>query len=113
VEVGGKAIRALALAPLGIAPAYQRRGIGQLLARAGLAEARAQGWEAVIVLGQPEYYGKFGFRAALTTGFKAPFRGPAFMGLELRSGALSGEKGRIIYPVSFGVDEAKAVSAGI
>ncbi len=112
VEVDGKAIRALALAPLGIAPAYQRRGIGQLLARAGLAEARALGWDAVIVLGHPEYYGKFGFRAALTAGFKAPFQGPAFMGLELRAGALSGEKGRIIYPVSFGIDEGEGVSAG-
>lgn len=111
VEVGGKAIRALALAPLGIAPAYQRRGIGQLLARAGLAEARAQGWDAVIVLGHPEYYGKFGFRTALTAGFKAPFQGPAFMGVELRAGALSGEKGRIIYPVSFGIDDSATVSA--
>lgn len=112
VEVGGRAIRALALAPLGIAPAYQRRGIGQSLTRAGLAEALAHGWEAVIVLGHPEYYGKFGFRAALTAGFKAPFRGPAFMGLELRAGALSGEKGRIIYPVSFGIDDTAPVSVG-
>jgi putative acetyltransferase len=112
VEIEGEAIRALALAPLGIAPAYQRRGFGQALVRAGLRDVRALGWEAVIVLGHPDYYGKFGFRADLATGFTAPFRGPAFMALELRPGSLSGRKGRIIYPISFGIAEGEPILVG-
>jgi putative acetyltransferase len=112
VELNGAPIRALALAPLGVAPAHQRRGFGSTLTLAGLAEARESGWEAVIVLGHPEYYASLGFRADLASGFLAPFQGPAFMGLELREGALSGAKGRIIYPVSFGIADPKRISAG-
>lgn len=106
VTVDGHPIRALALAPMGVLPAYQKRGIGGALIEAGLAAARDASWAAVIVLGHPQYYPRFGFRAALTAGFQAPFQGAAFMGLELQPGALSGRKGKIIYPVSFGIDHA-------
>jgi len=111
VEVDGRPIRALALAPVGVDPAYQKRGIGTALIEAGLDQAKAAGWEAVVVLGHPGYYPRFGFRAALAAGFTAPFHGDAFMALELRQNALSGRKGRIIYPVSFGIDEAEAMPA--
>lgn len=111
VEVDGRAIPALALAPVGVTPAYQKRGIGSALIEAGLAAAREGGWAAVIVLGHPQYYPRFGFRAALTAGFQAPFQGDAFMGLELQPGALNGHKGRIIYPVSFGIDVSGPASA--
>lgn len=112
VEIDGQPIRALALAPLGISPAYQRRGIGAALTRAGLDLAREQGWAAVIVLGQPDYYARFGFRADLAAGFKAPFIGPAFMALDLQPGSLSGRKGRIIYPISFGIEEGAPIPTG-
>ena len=109
VEVNEQPIRALALAPIGIDPAYQSRGIGTALTEAGLAAARQGGWEAVIVLGHPSYYPRFGFRADLATGFRAPFKGPAFMALELRPGVLSGRKGRIIYPSRFGITEGEPI----
>lgn len=112
VEVNEKPIRALALAPIGIAPAYQKQGIGTALTEAGLAAARQDGWDAVIVLGHPSYYPRFGFRADLAAGFRAPFKGPAFMALELRPGVLSGRKGRIIYPSRFGIEESEPVAAG-
>lgn len=110
VEIDGQPIRALALAPLGISPAYQSQGIGMALTRAGLDLARERGWVAVIVLGHPTYYSRFGFRPDLTAGFRAPFQGAAFMGLELQTQALSGRKGRIIYPVSFGIAEDEPIS---
>ena len=111
VEIDGQPIRALALAPLGISPAYQRQGIGMALTHAGLDLAREQGWVAVIVLGQPTYYSRFGFRADLAAGFRAPFQGKAFMGLDLQPQALSGTKGRIIYPMSFGIADGEPISA--
>ena len=79
---------------------------GQLVAdlmAADLAQARKAGWEAVIVLGHPEFYARFGFRADLAEGFDAPFSGPAFMALELTKSALSNRKGKIIYPAPFGI----------
>jgi putative acetyltransferase len=103
VEVGDDTVLALALAPLAVDPAHQRKGLGHALVEAGLHQARIQGWEAIVVLGHPEYYSRFGFAAPPLQGFRAPFDGPAFMALELRNGALSDRKGRIIYPAPFGI----------
>lgn len=113
VELDEAPVMALALAPLGVRPDAQRKGVGGALVKAGLEEARRSGWEAVIVLGQPTYYRRFGFSPGLLAGFMGPFQGPDFMGLELRPGALSGRKGRINYPTAFGIiDSGTAVPVG-
>lgn len=52
---------ALALAPLAVHPALQGRGIGTALMRAALA---AFPRHAIVVLGDPAYYRRFGFRPA-------------------------------------------------
>jgi putative acetyltransferase len=57
---GGTCLAAL-LAPLAVAPDQQKQGIGSALVRAGLARLRQEGIEAVYVLGDPAYYGRFGF----------------------------------------------------
>jgi putative acetyltransferase len=64
---------------------------------------RDRGYEAVIVLGHPDYYSRFGFSASLTASLVAPFSGKAFMGLELVPGSLSGSRGSVTYPDAFGV----------
>jgi putative acetyltransferase len=101
VTVDGRAVKALALAPMAVAPAHQRTGIGSTLVRAGLDRARADGWDAVIVLGHPRYYPRFGFSAALARHLEAPYSGAAFMALSLRPGALDGRGGRVAYPAAF------------
>jgi len=75
--------RALGLAPLSVAPQFQRKGIGRSLAEEGLSQARKRGWEAVFVLGDPTYYERFGFRADLAGGLPSPYAGPHFMALSL------------------------------
>ena len=94
---------ALALAPMSVRPDRQRQGIGSALVRAALERARQQGWQAVIVLGHPGYYPRFGFSAALARPLASPFSGDAFMALELIPGALQGGAGRVVYPSAFGV----------
>ncbi len=79
---------AAALAPVAVHPSHQRRGIGSALVRHGLEACRARGLAAVIVLGHPRYYPRFGFSAAAAGHLDAPFSGPAFMALELTPGAL-------------------------
>jgi putative acetyltransferase len=96
-------VPALALAPLAVVPACQRRGIGSELVRRGLERCAAAGHRVVIVLGHPEYYPRFGFSAALAEPLLAPFSGEAFMALELVPGALGGVAGRVVYPPPFGV----------
>lgn len=110
-EIEGETALALSLAPLAVHPAHQRQGIGSALTKAGLGQARAAGWEAVIVLGHPDFYPRFGFSAELAQGFEAPFSGPAFMGLELTKNSLSGRKGRIIYPAPFGIPALEGAPA--
>ena len=91
----------LALAPLAVLPRAQGRGIGSALVRAALQEARRQGWKAVFVLGEPAYYGRFGFSAALAGPFETPFPPEAFQALELETGALKGKACRLRYAAPF------------
>jgi putative acetyltransferase len=70
---------ALGLAPVAVAPRWRRQGVAARLIREGLARARAAGWEAVFVLGDPAYYGRFGFDVASAAGFRSPYAGPYFM----------------------------------
>jgi putative acetyltransferase len=100
-QVDGRAVRALALAPMAVRPDRQRRGVGARLIVAGLERARASEAQAVFVLGHPTYYSRFGFSADLAAKITAPFGGPSFMALELVPGALSGVAGAVVYPPAF------------
>lgn len=103
VEVDGRRVAAVSLAPVAVAPAVQRIGIGTVLIRAGLLLVRERGCDAVIVVGDPAYYARFGFSAELAEKLHSPWTGPAFMALELTPGALAGRAGRVSYPAAFDV----------
>jgi len=94
-------VRALALAPVAVLPEYQGRGIASRLIEDSLARAKAQGWQAVFVLGDPAFYGRFGFRAETAEGYSSPYAGPYFMALELSAAALAGRRGAVAYPRAF------------
>lgn len=102
-EMDGRSVKALALAPMAVRPGLQKQGIGGRLIMAALDEARAAGAQAVIVLGHPGYYPRFGFSAALAQNLASPFSGDAFMALELVPGALAGQRGSVSYPSAFGL----------
>lgn len=99
---GGEVLAAAALAPVSVLPGFQGKGIGGELIRAGNARCAALGLGAIVVLGHPDYYPRFGFSAAAAESLQAPFSGPAFMALELRPGALKAG-GRVRYAAAFGV----------
>ena len=89
----------LGLAPLGVRPKHQRRGVGDALCRRGLLEARVRGFEAIVVLGHPRYYPRFGFAHAPTT-FGLRWVGghdESFFALELTAGALRDVDGLVQY----------------
>lgn len=50
------------LAPLAVSPKYQRQGVGSALVGEGFDRMRGRGIPQVYVLGDPAYYGRFGFR---------------------------------------------------
>ena len=73
----------LALGPIGVAPARQRRGIGTALVAAALEAARGAGACAVILLGDPAWYGPRGFDPASRYGLRNPFAGVMADGFEI------------------------------
>jgi putative acetyltransferase len=92
----------LGLAPLAVAPDYQRRGIGGLLVRSGLAAAARCGAGFVVVLGDPAYYQRFGFRRASAVGLENEYGADeAFMVLELQPGSLPPGGGLVQYGPEF------------
>jgi len=91
-------MRALALAPVAVLPAYQKKGIGGLLIREGLCRAEAEGWQSVFVLGDPVYYTRFGFNVAAAEGYDCAYAGPYFMALHF---ATPVPQGKIAYPAPF------------
>jgi predicted N-acetyltransferase YhbS len=74
---------ALALGPIGVRPDRQGAGIGSLLVSAALDAAGARGEVAVILLGDPGWYPRFGFRAASELGLRNPFVGVQEDGFEI------------------------------
>jgi putative acetyltransferase len=61
-------VPALGLGPISVHPDHQRGGIGKALMHAVLGAAEARGERAVILLGSPGYYSRFGFRPAAEFG---------------------------------------------
>lgn len=93
----------LGLAPLTVLPEFQRRGLGSQLIRQGLTLCSQMGANAVVVLGDPSYYGRFGFVPAREKGLTCAYTVPdgAFQVLELQPGALSGYQGLVRYRPEF------------
>jgi putative acetyltransferase len=77
IAVGtGGALGALALGPIAVLPSEQRRGVGGALMRSALDAAAAAGERLVILVGDPAYYGRFGFGPASRLGVTGPYDVP-------------------------------------
>ena len=107
IEPEDSSFRELGLAPMAVLPGRQRQGVGSALARAGLDECRRAGRSAVVVVGHPEYYPRFGFRPAAGFGLRCEYPVPdeAFMAVELEPGALANSHGLVKYRPEFGAAE--------
>lgn len=66
----------LVLAPVSVALSHRRKGVGAQLVETLLAKGRHDGWAGAVVLGDPAYYGRFGFVEASTFGWTFPFGAP-------------------------------------
>lgn len=99
VTVEGLHINAMGLGPMAVSPQMQGRGVGSSLVKDGLSICRQNNVDAVFVLGEPEYYTKFGFELASEKGlyYKSDKFAPYFMCIELNPGSLSGISGEVFY----------------
>ena len=96
----------LGLAPIGVLPAFQQRGVGSRLIADGLAHARSLRVPFVVLLGAPAYYARFGFGPASAVGLRDEYGGgPAFQGIELMEGAIPRDGGLVRYAPEFALFE--------
>jgi predicted N-acetyltransferase YhbS len=68
----GPEVPVLLLAPLAVVPDAQHDGVGSALVESALVLAAESGEAAAFVFGDPAYYGRFGFVAAVPKGYRGP-----------------------------------------
>lgn len=88
---------ALLLSPVCTQLEYRNKGIASILIRHSLALAKDKGFKAVFLVGEPEFYGKFGFKSISSFAIKDIGDIPEqyTMGLELEKGFLGTKGGTI------------------
>ena len=98
VDRDSRAVEALLLGPLAVDPAYEGKGIGSALMRAAILEAKKRGHGAIVLVGDPAYYERFGFFAdrAKHLVMPGPFERHRFLALELKDGWLDGAAGLLV-----------------
>ena len=101
--VNNKDLKLMGLAPMAVASDYQKRGVGSQLIKAGLEHCKTLGVDAVVVLGHPDYYPRFGFAPSVEYGIKVGLDVPedVFMVQELKKGCLDGKSGAIKFHEAF------------
>jgi putative acetyltransferase len=103
------------LSPLGVAPEYQRHGIGTRLIEHAIAAADASGVPLLFLEGSPVFYGKRGFERADAIGFRSPslrIPGPAFQVVRL-SGYEPWMTGTLVYSETFWALDCVGLREGV
>lgn len=101
VQVGGQNVPCVALAPLAVLPEYRQTGVAERLVEASIAWMRDAGAALAFVLGEPGYYGRFGFDPAMAEGFASPYAGPFLLALPLQGVMPAGERGVAAHASAF------------
>ncbi|MCG8482380.1 MAG: N-acetyltransferase [Clostridia bacterium] len=107
INENNEAFKILTMGPLGILPSYQGKGVGSQLMRHSIKVARALGYNAIAIFGDPNYYHRFGFENAkkynIQTSWGDNFE--EFMALELNEGSLEGISGKCYIDSVFETNE--------
>lgn len=91
VRVAGQ--RVLLLGPVAVHPTAQGEGLGGALIRDSLAQAQAEGWARVLLVGDAPYYKRFGFWKIDGVEMPPPTNPDRVLALELEPGAWDGVTG--------------------
>lgn len=103
VLVGGADTGVQGLAPLCVHPDYRKKGIAAQLVREGFDTLNEFGYPACVVLGDPAYYSRFGFKPAEAFGLSCKWDVPAgaFMAFEFAEGTFNTAQGLVSYCAEF------------
>jgi predicted N-acetyltransferase YhbS len=103
VKNGNDEKQVLCMGPLSVLPEYQKKSVGSFLLRTTISKARAMGYPAVVIFGDPEYYHRFGFVNAQTFEIQTS-EGQnlePFMVLDLTGKGLTDIKGKFFEDAAF------------
>jgi len=90
------------LAPLAVAPEYQNMGIGTALVHSGIHICKDNDFDAIVLIGHPDYYTRFGFVPGNSVGLESEYNSTdAFMALELKPGVFSDINGLVRFAPEF------------
>jgi putative acetyltransferase len=90
------------VAPVAVIESHRRRGIAAQMIRNGMIACRKAGIGWAVVLGAPEYYSRFGFRAAPQFGLMDEYGGgTTFQAVELIKSAMPTGAGLVRYAPEF------------
>lgn len=98
VEADGAKFPAVALAPLAVEPSFHGTGIGGALVREAHVRLKEAGETLSVVLGDPEYYGRFGYHHQRAAGFDSDYQGDALQALAWGDAPANG---RLVYAPAF------------
>ena len=96
----GRDLPAVALAPVAVDPDHQREGIGTELVREGHLRLMAEHETLSVVLGDPTYYGRFGYAHDRAACFESAYQCDALQAIAFEPDAPA--DGRLVYPRAFG-----------
>lgn len=97
IRENGGGFDTLILAPLSVALEWRAKGVGAALIREALAKATSLGHSSAVLIGDPAYYGRFGFHAIPSITYPG-VPGEYTLACELAPGALQNISGAITLP---------------
>ncbi|MFC5584332.1 GNAT family N-acetyltransferase [Nitratireductor kimnyeongensis] len=100
VVIGDARYPAVALAPLAVSPAHQRQGIAARLVEEAHRHLINTGETLSVVLGEPAYYGRFGYRHEDAAKFESAYQCEALQAVRWGDDAPS--TGKLVYASAFG-----------
>ena len=98
VDVDGDRHPAVALAPAAVLPAFQGKGAGRAMIAEAHRRLAAAGETLSVVLGDPSYYGQFGYTHDRAAGFASPYQCEALQALAWGEAP---REGRLFYATPF------------
>ena len=98
VKVDSHSSRGLLLGPLAIHPIYQSEGLGEKLVLNGIEKAHSDNWNWIVLVGDLDYYSKFGFSKNPTRGvsIRNSLDNSRLLGLDINDRFLEAAVGRLI-----------------
>jgi putative acetyltransferase len=99
IEGDGTRFPAIGLAPVSVLPERRRKGTARALIGAGHLRLKTLGEKIVFVVGDPDYYKRFGFSRETAKVYDCVYQGDDMQALRL-SGDVSGA-GEVVYPPAF------------